>query len=55
MARTCACNCCTRRQVEPEVLTEELPLARADAGVGMTVERRGWAGEVLLIEETVKL
>ncbi len=45
MARNCACNCCTRRWVELEVLTEELPLAaRVDAGVGMAMERRGWAG-----------
>jgi len=56
MARTCACSCCTSRQVEPEVLTEELPLvARAIAGVGMAMERRGWAGGGLLMEETVKL
>jgi len=52
MARTCACNCCTRRQVEPEVLTEELPLtARANAGVGTATERRGWAGGGLSVAE----
>jgi len=51
MARTCACNCCTRRQVEPEVLTEELPLtARDNAGVG-TAMGRGWAEGGLSIAE----
>jgi len=42
--------------MEPEVLTEELPLAaRANAGVETVMERRSWAGGVLSMEETVKL
>jgi len=45
MARTCACNCCTRRWVELEILVEEVPLtARAGVRVGTAMERRGWAG-----------
>ena len=38
------------------MLTEELPLvAGAVAGVGMAMERRGWAGGGLSMEEMVKV
>jgi len=50
MARTCACNCCTRRRMELEILAEEVPwTARASVRVGMAMERRGWAGGGLSI------